>query len=266
MSEPKRACCISSHSIIAATLLFAVALLAACGGNSNGPTAPSNTPTRVITLTGNLSFGSVAVGSTATSAFTITNSGNSALTVSGISASNGMNSVLLGSWLSGTVPAGGTQQVNVEFAPASPQFYSGTLTVASDATGGVGTIAVSGTGTSVTAVAVPGFYVWGGANHAQYLGFFTCVFCTEFDANSINNQFGIYGSQFSATSIRNQFSQYGSQFSNDSACDQFASNPPRVYNSNQSVYYGELTLNQFRSDAITTTGVVNWLAGSVCAH
>ena len=111
-----------------------------------------------------------------------------------------------------------------------------------------------------------GFYVWGGASHTQYLGFFTCVFCQEFASESINNQFGSYGSQFSSTSIRNQFSSYGSQFSADSVCNQFASNPPRVYNSNRTVYYGELTINQFRGEAIKTATIVNWLRTDVCQH
>ena len=111
-----------------------------------------------------------------------------------------------------------------------------------------------------------GLYVWGGPNYTQYLGVFTCVFCTEFGAESINNQFGNYGSQFSSTSIRNQFSQYGSQFSTYSACNQFASTPPRVYNANRSVYYGELTINQFRSEGIKAASIVNWLNGDVCRH
>jgi hypothetical protein len=111
-----------------------------------------------------------------------------------------------------------------------------------------------------------GYFVWGGTNYGQYLGFFTCIFCQEFGSESINNQFGSYGSPFSATSIRNQFSQYGSQFSADSACNQFATHPPKVYNSNRTVYYGELTLNQFRVDAIKTSSIVSWLQGDVCRH
>jgi hypothetical protein len=92
------------------------------------------------------------------------------------------------------------------------------------------------------------------------------VNCTEFGSDSINNQFGTYGSQFSQTSIRNEFSNYGSPFNQYSACNQFASSPPRVYNSNRSVYYGELTLNQFRADAIRASSIVNWLQGDVCRH
>jgi hypothetical protein len=66
------------------------------------------------------------------------------------------------------------------------------------------------------------------ARISKYLGFFTCVFCTELSAESINDQFGAYGNPFSATSIRNQFGTYGSEFGNSTPCIQFASNPPRV--------------------------------------
>ena len=111
-----------------------------------------------------------------------------------------------------------------------------------------------------------GYYVWGGAGYAQYLGFFTCWPCTEFYSDSINNQFGTYGNPFSSTSIRNQFSQYGSQFSLYSACAQFASTPPRVYNSTKSIFYGALTVNQFALNAITDPTVVAWLVGNVCKH
>ena len=106
------------------------------------------------------------------------------------------------------------------------------------------------------------FHVWGDSGYTHYLGFFSCVFCTELDTNSINNEFGPYGTRFSSTSIRNEFSQYGGRFSTNSACNRFASNPPRVFNQSKTVYYGELTLNEFRSDAISD--LVDWLEEDVC--
>jgi hypothetical protein len=84
--------------------------------------------------------------------------------------------------------------------------------------------------------------------------------------DSISNQFGAYGSQFSTASVRNQFSPFGSQFSTDTACNAFASNPPQVFNSNRTVYFGELTLNQFRSDAIKIPAVMSWLQTNICRH
>jgi len=99
-------------------------------------------PTKIIALSGDLSFGSVSVGATGQKSFTIQNTGNSALTVSSISYPTGFT----GNWNSGTVAAGGSQAVTVTFAPTAAQSYTGSVTVSSDKTGGTNTLAVSGTG------------------------------------------------------------------------------------------------------------------------
>ena len=101
------------------------------------------TPTRIISLGGNLAFGSVAVGSTPQSTLTIYNTGSSTMTVSSISYPSGFS----GSW-SGTIAAGGSHPVTVTFSPTSAISYGGTVTVNSDATSGVNTISASGTGTA----------------------------------------------------------------------------------------------------------------------
>ena len=98
---------------------------------------------RISGLSGNLAFGNVQVGQTATRTLTISNSGNSALAVSSISYPSGFS----GAW-SGNIPAGGSVDVTVTFAPTSATNYDGTITVNSNATSGTNTIAVSGTGTS----------------------------------------------------------------------------------------------------------------------
>jgi len=108
-------------------------------------TGTAVTATRVISLSGNLAFGSVAVGSSLESSFTIYNTGNSTMTVSGITYPTGFS----GSW-SGTIAAGGSQVVTVTFTPTSATSYSGNLTVNSDATSGGNTLAVSGTGTTTS--------------------------------------------------------------------------------------------------------------------
>ena len=43
-----------------------------------------------------------------------------------------------------------------------------------------------------------------------------------------------------------------------------ASSPPRVFNGDGRIHYGELTLNQFRVDAIRTSSIVSWLVNDVC--
>ena len=98
--------------------------------------------TRVIGLSGNLAFGTIALGTTIGRVMTIANTGNSPLVVTGITYPAGYS----GNWTSGTVPAGGTQAVTVTFAPAAAIAYNGTINVQANQTGGAPTIGVSGTG------------------------------------------------------------------------------------------------------------------------
>ena len=111
------------------------ALVATCG------TPAANT--RVISVAGDMAFGSVAVGTTATKSLTIGNTGSAPLTVTGITHSPGFS----GSW-TGTIAAGASQAVPITFAPIANSNYVGTITVHSDATGGTASVTVSGSGTS----------------------------------------------------------------------------------------------------------------------
>ncbi|MGA3171493.1 MAG: choice-of-anchor tandem repeat NxxGxxAF-containing protein [Chthoniobacteraceae bacterium] len=105
-------------------------------GNS---TIPVN---RAISLSGDLDFGDVQISLTATNTLTISNTGDSVLTVTGISYPSGFS----GNWSSGTISPGGSQDVTVTFAPISAIEYGGNIVVASDATSGSDSIAVSGSG------------------------------------------------------------------------------------------------------------------------
>jgi hypothetical protein len=126
--------------LLNATLIFcAVLVLASCGRN---PSAPTSAPaTRIIGLNGNLAFGDVVVGSTGTLPLTITNNGTVTLTVTSVAGPSGFTST----WLSGTIPPGGSQSATISFAPTAAGSYTGTLTVVGDQTSGTSTIAVSGT-------------------------------------------------------------------------------------------------------------------------
>jgi hypothetical protein len=246
-----------------------VRALNACGAGAASPEArftiaPAPSATRVIGVSGNLAFGAVPVGQVASATFTISNSGNSTLTFTALTCTCDVN-VFGASPTSGTVPPGGSRTVTLLFGPLAAASYGGTLSVVSDATAGTASIAVSGTGVSAPPPPpASALHVWGGAGYNQYLGYFTCTFCVEYGSNSINNLYGTYGSQYSSTSIRNNFGSYGSPYSSYSACNQYASSPPRVFNADGSVYYGELTLNQYRGDAITASSIVNWLLYDVC--
>jgi hypothetical protein len=107
--------------------------------------------TRVIGVSGNLAFGNVTVGDSASALLTVTNSGTATLTVSNIAAPAGFAA----NW-SGTVPPGGFQSVTVTFSPSAAIIYGGSLLVNSDATGGANSLGISGTGTLPVLVAGSG--------------------------------------------------------------------------------------------------------------
>jgi len=108
-------------------------------------------PTRIISLSGDLAFGDVLVGSSSNRVLTITNAGNSALRVTNITYSP--PGVFGGDW-AGSIPAGGSTNVTVTFSPTAATSYSGTVRVNSDATGGVDTMSSSGSGVPCDLVVV----------------------------------------------------------------------------------------------------------------
>lgn len=130
-------------------LIVALAFVAGCSEKTT-PTAP--TQGAVIALSGNLGFGNVAVGSTATSPLTINNTGNAALTVTSIGYPAGFS----GNFASGTIGPGASQVVTVTFTPTAAQSYSGTITVTANQTSGTNTISVSGTGFTVPSFTLSG--------------------------------------------------------------------------------------------------------------
>jgi hypothetical protein len=136
------------------TLFLSVAfvtLLVTAGCNKD-KTATAPTPSSAISLTGNMNFGSVTVGTTATTTLTIGNTGTGDLTVTSITYPAGFS----GSFTSGTIPANGSQVVTVTFAPTAAQTYTGNITVTGNQASGTNTIVVSGAG-----VAIPTFTLSG---------------------------------------------------------------------------------------------------------
>lgn len=186
----------------------------------------------VIFLGGNLAFGGVAVGSTASNTLTISNSGKTTLNVTNITYPAGFAGAF-----SGPIAPGGTQSVSVTFSPTAATTYGGTVTVVSDASSGVNTIPLSGfgaSGNSTLAIiingsgtvspnlngkalkpglkyritAVPGsgevFSSWSGSvNTNQNPLTFTMETSTVLQANFVPNPFlaaeGTYNGLFSAT-------------------------------------------------------------------
>ncbi|PTN35132.1 DUF1566 domain-containing protein [Desulfonatronum sp. SC1] len=103
----------------------------------------SYTPfTRVIRLSGDLSFGNVPVNQSTQRTLTIHNDGNSPLSVGSISLPDGFSD----NWSGGTIDTGSSRVLTVTFHPAAALEYSGTITVESDATSGTDVMVCSGVG------------------------------------------------------------------------------------------------------------------------
>jgi hypothetical protein len=101
----------------------------------------------------NLPFGNVAVGSNNSQPVTLTNNGNSTVTIGTVS-TTGTGFSASGVTAGQTIGAGQTASLSVKFAPASTAAVSGTVTVTSNATNSPINISVSGTGTTVVAHSV----------------------------------------------------------------------------------------------------------------
>ncbi len=100
----------------------------------------------VIVLTGTLAFGNIIIGNTGTATLVVSNTGDTILNVSAVSYPTGFTGLTTGF----TVAAGASHNITVTFTPLLEQLYSGNITVTSDATSGVNTIACSGTGVAPT--------------------------------------------------------------------------------------------------------------------
>jgi len=130
--------------LLAAT--FMCLALSGCSSSTTSPGSPQ-TITKIISVTGNLAFGTVNLGTTAQQTFTIGNSGNTALAFTSFAESGGTGSAgFSASPTSGTVAPGSSLTVTVQFSPTLTQFYSNVLTVNGDQTNGNNAINVSGTG------------------------------------------------------------------------------------------------------------------------
>jgi uncharacterized cupredoxin-like copper-binding protein len=103
--------------------------------------------------TSNLSFGNVAPGKSGTLSVTLTNAGNSNVTVSKVTvsgasySSNGVSTGL-------TLSPGQSTTLDATFAPASAGNYSGSIAVASNATNSPDSISLSGSSSQVVSHSV----------------------------------------------------------------------------------------------------------------
>ena len=112
------------NNIISPMIIFFILFSFCCTKNSS-----RESKSKIIELSGDLSFGSIVVNSNATKIFTITNSGTGSVSINSISVPSGFSV----DWFSGTIEPSSSKQINVKFAPTQVQSYSGEMVVVSNA-------------------------------------------------------------------------------------------------------------------------------------
>jgi hypothetical protein len=138
------------------TVILAIAGLSSCSGyttnaalfgGSTGGTGTGSTSNAGVLSTNSTSvtFGSVAVGSTAAQSLTVTNTGTATVNISAATVS-GAGFTVVGGNPSASVPVGQSVTVQMQFAPTASGAANGTLTVTSDASNSPLAISLSGTG------------------------------------------------------------------------------------------------------------------------
>jgi ASPM-SPD-2-Hydin domain-containing protein/HYDIN/CFA65/VesB family protein/immunoglobulin I-set domain protein len=135
---------------------FAVVVTNGAGNvTSNAATLTVNAATYLLNASPtSLSFGNVNVGTSGSLSATLTNGGNSSVTISGYSVSSGeytASGVSAGLILS----PGQTLTVSVAFAPSSAGSWPGTVTVTSNASNSPVTISLSGSGVTPSTGGTP---------------------------------------------------------------------------------------------------------------
>ena len=120
---------------------------ASVGGTGGGGGNPGDPGAGVLSASStNMSFGSVAVGSTGTQSVTVTNTGTSAVNITAAVITGAAFTVVGGNPAS-SIPVGQSVTVQIQFAPTAAGAVTGTFTVTSDASNTPLAISLSGTGT-----------------------------------------------------------------------------------------------------------------------
>jgi hypothetical protein len=115
------------------------------------------------------------------------------------------------------------------------------------------------TGFAGNARAQEAMLIYGGEDNRTFLG---CLNCDKNTANSVQNEYGQYGSQYSSTSIFNKYGQYGSPYSQYSVCNEYTTTAPVIVDKNGK-FYGRLSLNSYAPNEVQNASIRTWLAG-VC--
>lgn len=85
-------------------------------------------------------------------------------------------------------------------------------------------------------------HIYGGKNHDVYLG---CINCSEYDTDSIWNEYGKYGSSYNSDCIWNEYGTYGNEYNSYSPWNSYSNDSPVIVDKDGG-FYGYFTLNDYR--------------------
>ena len=120
---------------------------------SSSPTTVAASPSPLIASVSSLNFGNLGLASSAQRTVTLTNTGSSSVTISGVSVS-GAGFTASGSASGLTVSPNQSATVNATFTPFTIGSYTGSLTILSNAQNSPATVALSGAGVASSAHSV----------------------------------------------------------------------------------------------------------------
>jgi hypothetical protein len=120
---------------------------------SSSPTTVAASPSPLIASVSSLNFGNTGLASSAQKTVTLTNTGSSSVTISGVSVS-GAGFTASGNASGLIVSPNQSATVNATFTPFTIGSYTGSLTILSNAQNSPATVALSGTGVASSAHSV----------------------------------------------------------------------------------------------------------------
>jgi hypothetical protein len=87
--------------------------------------------------------------------------------------------------------------------------------------------------------------IMGGRSQDQFLG---CISCSEYDSNSVFNQYGTHGWS-NKYGTWNRYGEHAGRYGSNSACNQYGTNSPILVD-RRGNYYGRLTVNEYQSGSV----------------
>src|SRR5271154_2858572 len=143
-------------------MILAIAALSSCAGyTSSAKTQASDSGAGILSPSvTSASFGSVAVGATATQSLTVANTGLGTVTIAS-AALTGAGFTVVGGNPAGTIGVGQSSTIQLQFAPTSAGAINGSLTILSDASNSPLAISITGTGTQAGLTIAPSALTFG---------------------------------------------------------------------------------------------------------